>query len=89
MDNEMPYFYLAPTDIQDGNFDYVNPAMDLRHVDIRIQLYIRSKAKLNIGNQCGVLDTLPRYTDVYSVQRQYPLGGNFIDGEIYLKKGKE
>jgi len=88
-DNVYPYFYLTPEPLKGGHFSYVNPAMDLRHMDIRIQLYIRSRAKLNVGNQCGVLDTLPRYADVYSVQRQYPLGGNFVEGEIYLKKDNQ
>ena len=47
-------------------------------------MYIRHKAKLNIGNQCGVLDSLARHSKVYTIQRQFPVGSNFIKGEIYL-----
>ena len=47
-------------------------------------MYIRHKAKLNIGNQCGVLDSLSRHSKVYAIQRQFPVGSNFIKGEIYL-----
>ena len=53
-------------------------------MDIRIQLYIRSKAKLNVGNQCGTMQTVSRYSKVYTAQRQFPIGGNFIKDEIYL-----
>mgnify|MGYP003154899655 FL=1 len=56
----------------------------MRHIDIRVQLYIKSKAKLNIGNQCGTNHLVVRYSDVYEVQRQFPLSHNFIKGEYYL-----
>ena len=49
-----------------------------------IQMYIRTKARVNMGNQCGVLDSLSRHSKVYSIQRQFPVGSNFIKGEIYL-----
>jgi len=58
--------------------------MDMRNIDLRVQLYIKSKAKLNIGNQCGPMDIIPRYSDTYIVQRQFPLGMNFIKGVNYL-----
>jgi len=82
--NNLPYFYWSYKPLKDIEFNYINPVFDLRNVNMRVQLYIRSKAELNIGNQCGVLDCLSRYTKVYSVQRQFPLKHNFIEGINYL-----
>ena len=53
-------------------------------MDTRIQLYIRSKAKLNIGNQSGALQLVVRDSEIYDVQRQFPMAGNFVKGENYL-----
>ena len=83
-DNPLPYFYYSFKQLKDTPFNFINKALDLRHIDIRIQLYIRSKAKLNVGNQCGTMQTVCRYSEVYTVQRQFPIGGNFINNEIYL-----
>ena len=56
----------------------------MRHIDLRVQLYIKSKAKLNVGNQCGTNHMVVRCSDVYEVQRQFPLSHNFVKGENYL-----
>ena len=53
-------------------------------MDLRLQLYIKTKAKINIGNQCGTNHCVARYSDVCEVQRQFPIGSNFIKGETYL-----
>ena len=58
--------------------------LDMRHMNLRIQLYIKSKAKVNIGNQCGTTQTIARYSKSYNIQRQFPMGSNIIEGEIYL-----
>ena len=83
-DNPLPYFYYSFKQLRDTPFNFINKALDLRYMDIRIQLYIRSKAKLNVGNQCGTMQTVSRYSEVYTAQRQFPIGGNFIKDEIYL-----
>ena len=83
-DNPLPYFYYTPNPISETPFDFIDKALDMRYIDMRIQLYIKSKAKLNIGNQCGVNHMTVRYSDVYEVQRQFPIGSNFVQGEIYL-----
>ena len=82
--NPIPYFYFTHKPINQTPFKDINKILDLRHIDIRIQLYIKSKAKLNVGNQCGVNHMVVRHSNVYEVQRQFPLGGNFVKGEIYL-----
>jgi hypothetical protein len=82
--NQLPYFYWTHKPIQELPFNCIDKLLDLRHIDLRIQLYIRSKAKFNIGNQCGLTQTIARYSKCYTSQRQYPIGSNIIDGEIYL-----
>ena len=82
-ENNIPYFYwtFRPTNQLPFNF---NKALNLRHIDLRVQLYIKSKAKLNVGNQCGTNHMVVRYSNVYESQRQFPLGHNYVKGENYL-----
>ncbi len=65
---------------------FFNGCLDMRHIDIRIQLYIRSKAKVNIGTHCGFLDCLPKYTKVYQIQRIFPLNHNNVEKNYYVNK---
>lgn len=58
-------------------------ALDMRHIDTRIQLYIKSKAKFNVGNQTGMNDTIAKYSPTFTVPRG-KLGSNLIKSEIYL-----
>ena len=83
-ENNLPYFYWTHKPLEDTPFNFVNNVLDMRYIDLRIQLYIKSKAKLNIGNQCGTNHMVVRYSDVFEVQRQFPLGHNFVKGETYL-----
>jgi len=78
--NKLPTFYWTPK--QDSKFDF-NPALDLRHVDIRIQLYLKSKASYNVGNQTGVNDTIANYATTYTLPRG-ELGSNYINSQIYI-----
>ena len=82
--NNIPYFYWTKDPIEQTKFNFINSVLNLRNIDIRIQLYIKSKAKLNIGSQAGINHLVVRYSDVHEVQRQFPLGGNFVKGETYL-----
>ena len=59
---------------------------DLRNVPTRIQLYIRTKAKINIGTHCGFLDCVSRYSKVYQIQRVFPLNQNVLENEVYVNK---
>jgi hypothetical protein len=60
-----------------------NQALDLRHIDTRIQLYLKTKAEFNVGNQTGVNDTIANYAPTYTVARPN-LGSNLVRSEIYL-----
>ena len=57
--------------------------LDLRHVDTRIQLYIKTKAKFNVGNQTGVNDTIANYTPTFTVARPN-LRSNIIRSQHYI-----
>jgi len=82
--NKLPYFYWSYKPLRDTPFDFIDKALDLRHIDLRIQLYIKSKAKVNISNQCGTNHLVVRYSDVYEAQRQYPIKHNFIKDITYI-----
>ena len=45
MDENIPHFYWTERSIEQTSFSDIYRAMDLRHVPIRIQLYIKSPAK--------------------------------------------
>ena len=83
--HNLPYFYWTKDPIEQTKFNFINSCLNLRNIDVRIQLYIKSKAKVNIGSQAGINHLVVRYSDVYEVQRQFPLGGNYVKGETYLK----
>ena len=88
-DNTIPYFYYSSVPLEQTSFNFIDKALDMRHMDMRLQLYIRSKAKLNIGNQSGALQLAVRYSDVYNIQRQsheYMCRvGNYVRGENCLR----
>ncbi len=83
-ENPLPYFYWTAESIQNTPFDFIKKALDMKHINLRIQLYIKSKAKINISNQCGTNHLVVRYSNCYESQRQYPIAHNFVEGENYL-----
>ena len=58
----------------------------MRNINTRVQLYKRSKAKLNIGTHCGFLDCLSRYTKIFQIQRFFPMNHNNIESNCYVTK---
>ena len=83
-DYVLPYFYYTSKPISETPFDFIDKALDMRYIDLRIQLYIKSKAKVNVSNQCGTNHLMVRYSTCYESQRQYPIAHNFVEGENYL-----
>ena len=83
-DNPLPYFYYTPNPISETPFDFIDKALDMRYIDLRIQLYIKSQAIVNVSNQCGTSQIVTRYSKCYESQRQYPIAHNFVEGGIYL-----
>jgi len=83
-ENDIPYFYWSHIPLEDTPFNFIKKALNIRHISVRVQLYIKSKAKLNLSNQCGTNHMVVRYSTCYESQRQFPLKHNFIKGEVYL-----
>ena len=76
----LPMFYWTKS--PDVGLDF-KKALDMRHIDTRIQLYIKTKAKFNVGNQTGVNDTIANYTPTFTVARPN-LGSNIIRSQHYI-----
>lgn len=77
---DLPMFYWTKS--TDVGLDF-KKALDMRHIDTRVQLYIKTQAKFNIGNQTGMNDTISNYAPTYTVARGN-LGSNIIKSEIYI-----
>ena len=82
--NKLPYFYWVYKPLNQFDFNFIDNALDMHNMNLRLQLYIKSKAKINIGNQCGTNHCIARYSEVYEIQRQSILGHNFVKGENYI-----
>jgi len=78
-------FYWSTKPLEDTNFGdlLTKQTFDLHHVDVRIQLYIKTKAKANIGIQSGINDVIPKYAPVFTIVRD-KLGSNNVIGETYI-----
>ena len=81
---QLPYFYYTSNPISVTPFDWIDKILDMKYIDLRIQLYIKSKAKINLSNQCGTNHLVVRYSKCFESQRQFPLAHNFVKGEVYL-----
>ena len=77
---DLPMFYWTKS--VDVGLDFKR-ALDMRHIDTRIQLYIKTQAKFNVGNQTGMNDTIANYSPTYTLARPN-LGSNLVRSEIYL-----
>jgi hypothetical protein len=76
----LPMFYWTKS--VDVGLDF-NGALDMRHIDTRIQLYIKTQSKFNVGNQTGMNDTISNYAPTFTIARE-KLGSNFIRNQHYL-----
>jgi len=83
-EHQLPYFYYTAKPIEETEFNWINKLLDMKHIDLRIQLYIKSRAKINLSNQCGTNHLVVRYSKCFESQRQFPISHNFVEGEIYL-----
>lgn len=76
----LPMFYWTSNPNHGFNF---KPALNMNEVDTKVQLYIKSQAVFNVGNQTGMNDTIANYTPTYTVPRGR-LGSNIIKSQIYI-----
>jgi hypothetical protein len=82
---DLPFFYYTHKKPNEYPFSF-NRCLNMRYMDTRIQLYIRSKAKLNIGTHCGFLDCISRDSKVFQIQRVFPLNQNIVEDIHYVNK---
>lgn len=83
--NKIPYFYWVKDPSILSKFD-ANYVFDLKHVPIRIQMYIKTQAKLLVGNQSGADIMFPRYTNVYMAPKTSDFGSNIVRGNLIIKQ---
>jgi hypothetical protein len=76
----LPMFYWTKT--ENHGFEFIK-ALDMRHINTRIQLYIKTKATFNVGNQTGMNDTIANYSPTFTVPRGN-LKSNIIRSEHYI-----
>ncbi len=84
--NDLPYFYWTSNPSLLSLFNF-NKVFDMRNVSIRIQMYIKTKAKVLIGNMCGADIMFPRYTKVYMNARNKSFKSNIVRGNLITKIG--
>ena len=83
--HRVPYFYWVSDPALKSLFD-TDYAFDLRHVSIRVQMYIKTQATLVVGNQSGADSMFPRYTKVYMSPKTGNFGSNITRGSLIIKK---
>ena len=80
-DYNLPMFYWTKSPKIEG-LEFTK-TLDMRHINTRIQLYMKTKSKFNVGNQTGVNDTIANYTLTFTLARPN-LGSDMIRSQIYL-----
>ena len=84
--NKLPYFYwVSNPDLLD--LFEVEKAFDMRNVSVRVQMYIKTKAKVLIANMCGADIMFPRYTKVYMCPRDKSFKSNIVRGNLITNIG--
>ena len=48
-------------------------------------MYIKTQAKILVGNMCGADIMFPRYTNVYMAPKEGGFGNNFVRGNLVTK----
>lgn len=83
---DMKFFYYGSKDISDTIFKKTNH-VNLKELslDIRTQLYIKTKALVNIGYQSGVNDSVCRYSQVICTPSTGTLGADYLGAIKYLR----
>jgi hypothetical protein len=82
--SDLTYFYYGSKPIKETIFKHIN-YIDFKDLNlpIRIQLYIKTKALVNIGYQSGVNDAVCRYSKVICTPSTGNLGSDYLDSITY------
>jgi hypothetical protein len=84
--NKLKFFYYGSKAIRDTIFKHIN-VIDLKqlNIPIRIQLFIKSKAIVNIGYQSGINDTISGMAPVICTPSTDTLGADYLGCVKYLR----
>ena len=88
---DLPFFYYGSKDINETMFNFVNVKGNFKDIKIplRVQLYIKSRAIVNIGYESGINTTLCRYTNVICTPmhptRKETIRENYLHTINYLR----
>ena len=83
---DLVFFYYGSKPLSEtifNNTKHIN-LKDL-NLSIRIQLYLKTKALVNIGYQSGVNDSVCRYSKVICTPSTGVLGADYLDAIEYLR----
>ncbi len=85
--HKLKYVYYGGVDIEDTPFNNINVVLDFNKVktDLRIQLYIRSKASVNIGYQSSIFELICRYSQIICTEMLGGVRENYFETIKYLK----
>jgi hypothetical protein len=85
---DCPCLYWSAFPIENTPYNFIKNKINITDLtnDLRIQLYIRSKAQANFGTQTGVNDIMVRYTSVYVIPHEnYNFtAGDFLKEQHYI-----
>lgn len=82
--NKLPYFYYIKDQSLLSLFD-IDTVFDMMNVSIRVQMYIKTQAKVMVGSMSGADIMFPRYTKVYMAPRGKDFGSNIVRGNLVTK----
>lgn len=85
--SSIPFVYYGKTNIKNTPFaNYIKVGLDLSELNLplRTQLYIRSKALVNIGYQSSMFDIICRYSKILCTEMEGEDGINKFDCISYL-----
>tara|TARA_Y100001963_G_C6787825_1_gene453873 strand:+ start:990 stop:1880 length:891 start_codon:yes stop_codon:yes gene_type:complete len=85
--HKLKYVYYGGVDIKDTPFNNINVVLDFNKIktDLRVQLYIRSKALVNIGYQSSIFELICRYTKIICTEMLGGVRENYFETIKYLK----
>ena len=80
------FLYYGPSSFKEKLISRNKKIIDLKdyNLPVRIQLYLRTQAKVNIGYSNSIYDILGRYSDIYCITYKDGTGSNTIDNLNYL-----
>ena len=72
----LTFFYWSSKELESYDIIFPDNLIAFGDISIRLQLYIKTKALVNISNQCGMNHIAAKYSTCYESQRQFPLKSN-------------